>query len=227
MIAFVMSRFKTFRIGNNTKGGIWFIIIVHSFLEDYKLQYLMPKRGVTLHFLPDVFNSSEEEKLEALLAEKNERGGKYCKELFRDLESSFPPKRFWAFYSGQCLLSKIDEETLECSSNPLLAISSQQIRTIRDKLEYIDDEFVAKVPVRHLLKILDVLEKGREDRKKCDQELLLYAPISTQLYDLVKVNRLTAYSILFIILMGVMRRVHFFGGFRDDPELHDRFMEMG
>ena len=41
--------------------------------------------------------------------------------------------------------------------------------------------------------------------KLCDQELLLYTPISTQLYEIVKVNHLAAYSILFIILMGVMR----------------------
>lgn len=99
---------------------------------------ILPKRGVTVHFLPDVFNSSEEEKLETLLAEKNELGGKYCKEIFHDLELSFPPKRFWAFYSGQCLLSQIDEETLECPSNPLLAISGKQIKVIRDKLEYMD-----------------------------------------------------------------------------------------
>ena len=180
-----------------------------------------------MHFLPNVFNSSEEEKLEALLEEKNERGGKYCKEIFRDLESSFPPKRFWAFYSGQCLLNQINEETLECPSNPLLTISSQQIKVIRDKLEYIDDEFVAKVPVRYLFKILDVLEQGRADIKKRDQEVLLYAPIATQFYEVVKVNHVAAYSILFIILMGVMRRVHFFGGFRDEPELHERFVEMG
>ena len=180
-----------------------------------------------MHFLPNVFTSSEEEKLEALLEEKKQRGGKYCKEIFRDLESSFPPKRFWVFYSGQCLLSQIDEETLECPSNPLLTISNEQIRAIRDKLEYIDDEFVAKVPVRYLFKILDVLEQGREDTKKRDQELLLYAPIATQFYEIVKSNRLAAYSILFIILMGIMRRVHFFGVFRDDPELHCRFMVTG
>lgn len=187
----------------------------------------MSRRGATLHFLPNVFTSSEEEKLEALLEEKNERGGKYCKEIFRDLESSFPPKRFWAFYSGQCLLSQIDEETLECSSNPLLTISGKQIKLIRDKLEYIDDEFVAKVPVNFLLKILDILENTEIDAKLRDQELLLYAPIATQFYEIVKSNRLAAYSILFIILMGIMRRVHFFGVFRDDPELHCRFMVTG
>ena len=180
-----------------------------------------------LHFLPNVFTSSEEEKLEALLEEKRQRGGTYCKEIFRDLESSFPPKRFWAFYSGQCLLSQIDEETLACPSNPLLTINNEQIRAIRDKLEYIDDEFVAKVPVRYLFKIMDVLEQGRADTQKRDQELLLYAPIATQFYEIVKVNHVAAYSILFIILMGVMRRVHFFGGFRDDPELRERFVEMG
>ena len=95
----------------------------------------MPKRGAMFHYLPNVFTSSEEEKLEVLLEEKKQRGGKYCKEIFRDLESSFPPKRFWAFYSGQCLLSQIDEETLECPSNPLMTIRNEQIRAIRDKLE--------------------------------------------------------------------------------------------
>ena len=187
----------------------------------------MPKRGVTLHFLPHVFESSEEEKLEELLRARKARGGEYCKAIFRDLESSFPSKRFWAFYSGQCLLSQIDEETLECPSNPLLTISGKQIKVIRDKLEYMDDEFVAKVPVNFLLKILDILENTEVDAILRDQELLLYAPIATQFYKIVKENRLVAYSILFIILMGIMRGVHFFGGFRDDPELHDRFLPMG
>ena len=187
----------------------------------------MPKRGVTLHFLPHVFESSEEEKLEELLRARKARGGEYCKAIFRDLESSFPSKRFWAFYSGQCLLSQIDEETLECPSNPLLTISGKQIKVIRDKLEYMDDEFVAKVPVNFLLKILDIIENAEVDAKLCEQELLLYSPIATQFYKIVKENRLVAYSILFIILMGIMRGVHFFGGFRDDPELHDRFLPMG
>ena len=137
-----------------------------------------------------------------------------------DLKSSFPPKRFWTFYSGQCLLSQIDEETLECSSSPLLTISNEQIRAIRDKLEYIDDEFVAKVPVKYLFKIMDVLERGKSDTKKRDQELLLYAPIATQFYEMVKVNHVAAYSILFIFLEALEIILSFMNASRKWAKAH-------